>query len=116
MIIENIAQVCHEANRAYCQQLGDYSQSPWDDADQWQRDSAIEGVHYHLSVKDSTPAHSHEAWMADKVKNGWVYGKTKDLKLKTHPCIVLFNELPLEQQLKDVLFANIVKSLKRLLQ
>lgn len=27
-----IAQVCHEVNRAYCQALGDDSQPAWDDA------------------------------------------------------------------------------------
>ena len=28
----DIAQICHAANRAYCQLLGDNSQLPWSEA------------------------------------------------------------------------------------
>jgi len=28
----NIAKVCHEANRAYCESIGDNSQLSWEDA------------------------------------------------------------------------------------
>jgi hypothetical protein len=37
----NIAKVCHEANRAYCQTISDNSQLPWEQAKEWQRASAI---------------------------------------------------------------------------
>ena len=43
-IVERVARICHEANRAYCQTIGDFSQRPWAEADEWQRKSAIEGV------------------------------------------------------------------------
>jgi hypothetical protein len=48
--------------------------------------------------------------MAEKVAAGWVYGEVKDPDAKppTHPCIVPFEELPPEQQFKDVLFKTIV--------
>jgi hypothetical protein len=32
----------------------------------------------------------HNAWMADKIADGWVYGEEKDEMLKTHHCIVAF--------------------------
>jgi hypothetical protein len=32
--------------------------------------------------------------MADKIADGWVYGKEKDEMLKTHHCIVAFEKLP----------------------
>jgi len=41
MTTEQIAQVCHEANRAFCSSIGDNSQHAWDAAPQWQRDSAV---------------------------------------------------------------------------
>ena len=43
MNIEDIARICHEANRAYCKAFGDDSHLPWDSAPQWQRESAIMG-------------------------------------------------------------------------
>ena len=41
-----IARVCHEANWAYCESQGDHSQAPWDEAPEWQRQSAVNGVLY----------------------------------------------------------------------
>jgi hypothetical protein len=32
MTTTDIAKVCHETNRAYCETLGDNSQPPWEEA------------------------------------------------------------------------------------
>lgn len=73
---EEIARVCHEVNRAYCQALGDMSQPAWEDAPMWQRDSARLGVELHLSG-DHGPEASHESWAAQKIADGWKYGPVK---------------------------------------
>lgn len=36
--LQQIAKVCHEANKAYCETLGDYSQPEWEAAPAWQKD------------------------------------------------------------------------------
>src|ERR1700749_2788189 len=69
-----IAQVAHEANRAYCATIGDFSQPAWDDAPTWQRTSAIEGVQNILHGTVKVPQDSHAAWSAHKVREGWKYG------------------------------------------
>ncbi|WP_220472648.1 RyR domain-containing protein [Spirosoma foliorum] len=107
-----IAKACHEANRVWCQLDGDYSQKHWDEAEQWQRDSAIKGVEFRLANPQAPQSAQHDAWSADKVADGWVYGETKDAVAKTHPCLVPFEELPLFQQKKDKLFQSIVDALK----
>lgn len=66
---EQVAKVCHEVNRAYCQALGDHSQPTWEDAPQWQKDSAMLGVKLHTD-KDVGPEASHESWMAQKLADG----------------------------------------------
>lgn len=106
-----IARVCHEINRAYCQALGDNSQPSWEDAPEWQRKSALLGVELHLSG-DHGPEASHESWMAEKVADGWVYGPVKDADKKQHPCMVPFDQLPAAQQAKDYLFRATVHSLR----
>lgn len=108
--IENIARTCHEANRAFCLANGDDSQKPWDEAPEWQRDSAKSGVRFHLANPEALPSATHENWMAEKVRDGWKYGPVKDPEKKEHPCIVPFTELPEFQQRKDVLFRNVVHS------
>jgi|SRR5579859_889773 len=107
-LIVGVAKICHEANRAYCEHLGDTSQLPWDDAPAWQRESATNGVLFHLANPDAGDSGSHDNWMAEKIAAGWVYGDVKDPDAKTHPCIVPFDQLPREQQFKDRLFRTIV--------
>ena len=104
---EKIAAICHEANRRYCIELGDHSVPPWDEAPEWQRNSAINGVEFHLQ-KHVTPRQSHDNWMKEKIEDGWVYGPLKDPNKKTHPCLVPYYDLPFEQRITDYIFKNIV--------
>lgn len=110
--ILGIAQLCHEANRNFCALNGDLTQKGWGEAEQWQRDSAYNGVKFRLANPDAKEDAQHNAWMEDKIKDGWVYGVVKDAEKKTHPCLVPFDELPLFQQKKDKLFCAIVDALK----
>jgi hypothetical protein len=111
LAVEQIARVCHEANRAYCAALGDDSQPAWEDAPEWQRLSAINGVTMHLDNRRAGPEASHNAWMKEKQETGWKYGPVKNPEAKEHPCMVPFEQLPPEQQAKDVLFRNVVHAL-----
>jgi hypothetical protein len=111
-LIERIARVCHEANRAYCESLGDDSQLSWEDAPEWQRESARMGVDFHLSG-DFPPSASHVSWYANKEAEGWVYGPVKDAEKKEHPCMVPYEELPREQQAKDHIFRAIVHAMQK---
>lgn len=107
----HVAQICHEANRAFCLTFGDASQLPWDEAPEWQRQSAINGVEFARSNPSSSPAASHENWMKEKLADGWKRGPVKDPIRKEHPCLVPYAELPVEQQAKDHLFQAIVRAI-----
>lgn len=107
--IEVIARVCHEANRGWCVGHGDNSQLEWDQAPEWQRESAIQGVEGALA--GNTPEQSHESWSKQKVDDGWVHGAVKDPEKKTHPCLVPYAELSIADRAKDDLFTGVVKSL-----
>lgn len=109
--LDKIARLCHEVNRAYCQALGDDSQVPWDEAPEWQRESARMGVDMHL-MGDFGPEASHIGWMNQKIRDGWVYGPVKDAEKKEHPCMVPFAMLSVDQQAKDFIFRAIVHCFK----
>lgn len=109
---EDVAKICHEANKAYCATIGDNSQPSWEEAPQWQRDSAITGVRFHSLNEYTTPADSHKSWLKQKVDEGWVYGTIKDAELKTHPCIMNYEGLPITQKVKDYIFKGIVDAYK----
>ena len=112
MLIEKIAQVAHEVNKAYCEAMGDNTQTSWADAPAWQKESAVLGVMFHVENPDAGANASHNSWMKQKVDTGWKYGEIKDPENKLHPCIVPFDQLPKEQQAKDFLFRQVVHSLK----
>ncbi len=112
MLIEKKAKVCHEINAAFCRAFGDLSQQSWEEAPEWQRKSAINGVIFHVDNPDANESSSHESWFDEKKNDGWVYGEEKDPIKKTHPCMVDFNDLPAEQKAKDFLFKQTVHSLK----
>ncbi len=110
--IEEIARVAHEVNRAYCASLGDCSQKPWSEAPQWQRDSAIYNVRFHLANPYATPEDSHQTWMEEKRAAGWTYAPVKDEAKKEHPCFRPYSELPPEQRAKDYLFRGVIHAMR----
>lgn len=106
-----IAEICHNVNKAYCESIGDHSQPSWEEAPDWQKESAINGVEFHLD-NDVTPEQSHMNWYVEKDKAGWVYGEVKDPEKKTHPCMVSYSKLPIEQRTKDFLFKAVCDTFK----
>ncbi len=58
---------------------------------------------------------SHESWLREKAATGWKYGRVKGQKKKTHPCSVGYDELPLDQRVKDALFQSVVRAMAPLL-
>lgn len=108
---EEIARVCHEANRALCVAFGDPPQKKWEQAEPWQRESAVAGVKSLLAEPDCTPARLHDRWCNDKLNVGWRHGPVGDGDKKEHPCPVAYDQLPPQQQAKDHVFKAIVEAL-----
>lgn len=115
LIVSDIAKICHEANKALCETLGDTTQVAFEDAPTWQRDSAINGVQFNLDNPEAPASASHDSWLKEKEDAGWKYGPVKDAEKKEHPCFVPYDQLPKEQQAKDHLFKGIVAALRPLI-
>jgi len=115
MKVEDIAAVCHEANRAYCATHGDHSHPSWPDAPPWQRQSIVNGVRFLADNPEATPANSHRSWLAEKTADGWTWGPVKDVGAKEHPCFLPYDELPPGQRIKDRLFLAVCRTLIPLL-
>jgi len=116
MTPEQIAEVCHEANRAVTKHLGDVPvQASWDEADADMKASCVRGVEWRLANRDAPVSASHENWMKDRLSNGWVFGPEKNPVTKTHPALVPYEQLPDGVKRKDAIFTSIVLSLAPLL-
>lgn len=114
--IRTIAIACYNANKAYCESIGDNSFSSWEEAPQWQRDSIIDGIKFHLKNPKATKEDSHKNWLKLKEQEGWKYGAVKNPETKEHPCFVPYNQLPESQKFKDALFMNTFNACKAMLE
>lgn len=104
-----IAEVCHEANRALRRVLGETDDGGWHEVSEETRASSVSGVV--AALDGAGPEESHQNWLAFKISHGWTYGPEKDEELKQHPCIVAYEDLPEEQRIKDYLFTAVVGAL-----
>jgi ryanodine receptor 2 len=43
----------------------------------------------------------HEVWAETRIRQGWTYGEQRNDVLKTHPCLVPYEELPEEEKEYD---------------
>lgn len=110
--VDDVARVCHEANRALQlvhQAPGIPVAAPWDLFPENERRGVRAGVEH--ARAGATPEELHESWCAQKRADGWTYGPVKDAEAKTHPCLVPYADLPAAQRVKDALFGAIVATL-----
>ena len=43
----------------------------------------------------------HEVWAETRIKQGWTYGEQRNDELKTHPCLVPYEDLSEEEKEYD---------------
>lgn len=113
-VVEACARAAHEANRAYCLALGDPSQPAWEEAPDWQRESARKGVSGALA--GATPEQSHEGWLEEKRRTGWRFGPKKNPEKREHPCFLPYAELPESQRRKDGVYLAVVRAMAQALK
>lgn len=104
----SIARVCYEVNRAYDGTISPVKPIEWDKAANAVKQGYVAGVMYFMRNPGKTPKDQHEFWMETKRLDGWVHGEVKDAEKKTHPCMIPYDQLPKEQQVKDVLFQAVI--------
>lgn len=109
--IQLIARVCVEANKGFMEAMG-LTAAGWQEAAEWQRESSRKSVVFHIEHPYAAVSAQHEAWVRQKLKEGWTYGAVKDDALKTHPSLVPYEQLPKYQPQKDAMFVAIIKALE----
>jgi len=49
----------------------------------------------------NSPEQCHGQWCAQRRMEGWKYGEVKSKDALTHPCLVPYDKLPVQQKMKD---------------
>jgi hypothetical protein len=113
---EDLAQVCHAANKKLSEAFGDYSHPDWESASQAYKHFYVKGIDDVLTNPNGDGRELHEAWMQNKLKAGWIWGPTTDRPNRIHNCLVPYDDLPPHEKAKDDLFRGIVLALAHLLE
>ena len=108
-----IAKTAHQANRAYQEIIGEVASPCWEDLVDELKDMAVRGVKEIIANPKIKASELHESWLQAKLAAGWRYGPEKSIEHKTHPCMVIFEQLPESQKTKDRLFLAVVKTLAK---
>ena len=47
-----------------------------------------------LKLSELLAKNAHDVWAKERIKQGWVYGTTRNDVTKEHPCLIPYEELP----------------------
>lgn len=71
----------------------------WEQTLTWYRASMVKHIEY-IIYHNYKPSRIHDKWIKRKIGFGLKYGKELDWNKKTHPLLVPFTELPVEERMK----------------
>lgn len=103
--VELCARIVHEAVCAMNRSMNEVN-LPWEVV----APSVMAGIQRVLVNPFETDEENHAAWMDLKLKEGWVFGPNKDATVKTHPCLVPYEQLGPFARSKDSVFSAIVRT------
>ena len=106
-----IAQVVHAAMREYSAQIGEAVPPMWVNMPTDVQNVVMQGISIIRSTPNTTSLEIHDSWLKGMLGKGWTHGAKKCGDLRTHPCMVSYDELPEVQRVKDDLFRSIVLGL-----
>jgi len=104
-----IAVDVHNAISKFCKLHGDNSVPEWNLATDEMKDITINGVEDIINGVVKSPEDSHNKWMEHKIKDGWKYGKYKNVDKKEHPSLIPYEQLSTYEKQKDKIFFDIVR-------
>ena len=63
------------------------------------------------ALVEKLAAHVHDVWAAQRIADGWRFGKARDDFSKSHPCLVPYDELSESEKTYDrVMVEQVIKA------
>jgi hypothetical protein len=109
---EQLARLCHEADRVLCGLQGDARVLPWDLLDENAQDELVASVREILEAPEVSDEARHLNWATRQRALGWAYGPVRSVVKKIDPGLLDYGALPFERRVRWSLFAAIVRALR----
>lgn len=105
-LIERCAEFVYEAARIQAVAAeAPIVPEPWDMRDASFRAQFLEVIERQMGpMRSESPEELHGSWVQAYIDMGWKYGPVRDTEAKTHPDMVPFARLEIEEQIKDAVF------------
>lgn len=110
-VVMELARVSHEIVRGYREAIGDGTCPPWVQTTKDERMAAAQQVVTVLKFPALTAAELHSGFVDTMRDRGWTFGEVMDEEKKTHPLLVDYDQLPLQNRIEDALFCNTIRAI-----
>ncbi|VDN03294.1 unnamed protein product [Thelazia callipaeda] len=71
--------------------------------------------HFATNIHEKLAENLHELWAMRKIELGWSYGEVRDEKMRRHPCLTSFQQLPQNEKIYNINLAiNTMKTISAL--
>jgi len=108
---DEIAVIVYEATRIFGGSFGDVVWPRVEEAPEWRLKGVKFGVERFVNNPDITSKEVHSNWMWGMLLAGWYWGKEFDVVKMTHPDLVDYDRLPIQQKVRYRLTEVIAKTL-----
>jgi hypothetical protein len=108
---DKIAVIVYEATRIFGDAFGDIARPRVEEASEWRLKGVKFGVERFVKNPDITLEEIHSTWVWGMVLAGWEWGRELDVNEMTHPDLVGYNRLSIQQKVRYRLLEVITKTL-----
>jgi len=70
---------------------------------------SLEGVEIGTELTELVEAlarNAHDVWACQRLADGWIWGQERNDSVKTHPCLVAYDDLPDSEKVYDLNVAS----------
>jgi len=108
--IVGIGKITHEAIRALCETMDDFSLAPWEHTEPWYQRVMVECVTF-LFREQQDVQKLHVYWCSQMTAGGWKYGLVYNEETKEHPNLKDFDQVSFEEGMKYSLMVAVALAL-----
>jgi hypothetical protein len=112
--LDEIAKICHNTHVRYCSNMNLKGMTlSWNDVQENHKNIIKDSLQKIINGEIKNPKESHNNFVKQKEKEGWVYGEDYSLEDKINPRLTDFENLSINDKVKEILFFETALNFKK---